>query len=81
MSAYAETLTAFDAAQAQLTATSTADLLRSAYALTHRLHGLRTALDSGVPSSAERATMRAIQRDLRHQRDMIDAEILRRTDR
>lgn len=62
-------LAAFDAAQAQLAKTSTTDLLRAAYALTHRIH---------ETISAERDRS---YRDLRAQRDMIEAEIIRRADR
>lgn len=65
-------------AQAALRATSTADLLRNAYALTHRIH---EAEDARRGSNAE--ALRAIQRgprvaDLRAQRDLINAEVIRR---
>lgn len=50
-----------------LRTTSTRGLLRTAYALTHQMHAL--------PSRDETRSERA---DLRHQRDAIDAELLRR---
>jgi len=53
-------------AQAALAATSTADLLRKAYQLTHRIHAWE------AQSFGERSV------DLRAQRGLIDAEIIRR---
>lgn len=68
-----ESLRAFDEAQAALAATSTPDLLRKAYTLTHRLDG------PWPPECMTVQQFRSHQRDLRAQRDMIDAEVLRRT--
>lgn len=73
-----ETVTPINDTVALLRSTSPEGLLDTYAALTHRLHGLRTALDSGVPSSSERVTLRSIQRDLRAQRDMVRGELLRR---
>jgi arginyl-tRNA synthetase len=67
MSAYDEALAAFDEAQAKLAATPTADLLVRAYELTHKMHGAKFSYQAGTV------------RDLRQMRDMITAEILRRT--
>lgn len=66
--------TAEDQAAQALAGTPTPQLLRAAYALTHRIH-------DGCPDSVSthprgRADYMA---DLRAQRDLIDAEVLRRT--
>lgn len=77
---YTERLAAFDAAQAKLRETTTEALLTSAYLLTHRLHALQDALDGGALTAAERKPLRAEQADKRQGRDMITAEVLRRTE-
>lgn len=53
-----------EAAATLLRTASTADLLRHAFALTHRMHAARDLAVTG---------------DLRAQRDLIEAEIIRRT--
>jgi hypothetical protein len=77
---YAERLAAFDEAQAKLAATTTVDLLSAAYQLTHRMESLQSTLDRGVLNAAERKPLRTRQAELRQQRDMITAEVLRRAD-
>lgn len=62
-----------------LAATSTKDLLRQAYVLTHRIHNITVRLDGGGPTAAQRRPLREQQADLRAARDLIDVEIIRRT--
>lgn len=72
----ADTLTRDPAAEA-LAATPTAELLTKAYQLTHQLHradGL--ASTRGYP---DRAGARVLAADLRAMRDLITAEVVRRT--
>lgn len=57
-------------AQALLRSMSVADLLRAAYSLTHRMENARH-----IAKAQRKVTID----DLRAQRDLIDAEILRRT--
>ena len=63
-----EVLAAYgDTAEVRLLLATTPHLLRAAYALTHRLHRL-----------PQRDETRAERSDLHAQRDLIDAEIVRR---
>jgi hypothetical protein len=74
---YAERLAAFDEAQAALAATPTTELLQLAYRLTHQLdaYGRRECT-----TRADRQHAGTRISDLRQQRDMITAEVLRRAD-
>lgn len=63
-----------DAAEA-LAATSTTELLRKAYALTHRIHEATATVRRTTGPHPARQT----EADLRAARDLIDAELLRRT--
>lgn len=72
-------------AAAALAATSTTDLLTKAYALTHRIHEAEADLakhrstGKGPRAMVARAWARQNASDLRAARDLITAEVLRRT--
>lgn len=66
---------AADEAEALLRETKTADLLKAAYALTHRIHSEQ---DHGAVSESHASAKREHLADLRVQRNRIEAEILRR---
>lgn len=67
-------------AQAALAYTSTRDLLRQAYALTHRIHAAedRAASLAWSGQSVAAGDRRSLATDLRAQRDLITAEVIRR---
>lgn len=63
------------AAQELLRSTDAATLLRKTHQLTHRLHSLNMR-EGGTPKDPAERESRAA--DVRAQRDLIDAELLRR---
>lgn len=68
-------MTQISEADAQLSATSTPALLRAAYSLTHQMHIARGRF---ATESDTRCVADDLE-DLRGQRNLIDAEIIRRT--
>lgn len=58
----------------------TQELLTAAYALTHRMHGLQRSKTQYPKDSTERKDIEEALVDLRAQRDIIDREIIRRTE-
>lgn len=71
-----ELLAAFDEAQAALAATPTKDLLQLAYRLTHQIDSYHRQAER-VAGPDRRCCGTRIS-DLRQQRNMIDAELIRR---
>lgn len=63
-------------ARIALAATPTTALMRAAYALTHQIHSTQMG-EGGTPK--DRGIRAATVAGLRAQRDLIDAEVLRRT--
>lgn len=61
-----------------LEASPTNTLLDALVQLTHRVHNLTATLDGGTLTAAERKPLRESQRNLREQRELIRAEVLRR---